>query len=132
MKIRRALISVSDRTGLEVLAAGLVELGVTIVGSGGTARLLGRAGIPFTAISEVTGMPEMLDGRLKTMHPRIHGGILADRRKPHHLSQLKEYGIAPIDLVVCNLHPFAATVARPEVSDAEAVEQIDIGGPAMV
>jgi phosphoribosylaminoimidazolecarboxamide formyltransferase / IMP cyclohydrolase len=132
MKIRRALISVSDRTGLEELAAGLVELGVTIVCSGGTARVLSRAGIPFTAVSEVTGMPEMLDGRLKTMHPRIHGGILADRRKPHHLSQLKEYGIAPIDLVVCNLYPFAATVARPDVSDADAIEQIDIGGPSMV
>jgi phosphoribosylaminoimidazolecarboxamide formyltransferase/IMP cyclohydrolase len=132
MKIRRALISVSDRTGLEELAAGLVELGVTIVCSGGTARVLSRAGIPFIAVSEVTGMPEMLDGRLKTMHPRIHGGILADRRKPHHLSQLKEYGIAPIDLVVCNLYPFAATVARPDVSDADAIEQIDIGGPSMV
>ena len=132
MKIRRALISVSDRTGLEELGAGLVELGVTLVCSGGTARLLGRAGIPFTQVSEVTGMPEMLDGRLKTMHPRIHGGILADRRKPHHLSQLKEYGIAPIDMVVCNLYPFAGTVARPEVTEAEAVEQIDVGGPAMV
>ena len=132
MRIRRALISTSDRTGLEELAAGLVELGVTVVCSGGTARVLGRAGIPFTPVSEVTGMPEMLDGRLKTMHPRIHGGILADRRKPHHLAQLKEYGIAPIDLVVCNLYPFAETVARPDVTEADAIEQIDIGGPSMV
>jgi phosphoribosylaminoimidazolecarboxamide formyltransferase / IMP cyclohydrolase len=132
MRIRRALISVSDRTGVEELAAGLVELGVTVVCSGGTARLLSRAGIPFTAVSEVTGMPEMLDGRLKTLHPRIHGGILADRRKPHHLSQLKEYGIAPIDLVVCNLYPFAETVSRPDVSESDAIEQIDIGGPSMV
>ncbi|HEY8202315.1 MAG TPA: bifunctional phosphoribosylaminoimidazolecarboxamide formyltransferase/IMP cyclohydrolase [Actinomycetota bacterium] len=132
MKIRRALISVSDRTGLEELAAGLVELNVAIVCSGGTARVLSRAGIPFTPVSEVTGMPEMLDGRLKTLHPRIHGGILADRRKPHHLSQLKEYGIAAIDMVVCNLYPFAETIARPDVSEADAIEQIDIGGPSMV
>src|SRR5438093_343960 len=132
VKIRRALISVSDRTGLEELAAGLVELNVAIVCSGGTARVLSRAGIAFTPVSEVTGMPEMLDGRLKTLHPRIHGGILADRRKPHHLSQLKEYGIAAIDMVVCNLYPFAETIARPDVSEADAIEQIDIGGPSMV
>jgi phosphoribosylaminoimidazolecarboxamide formyltransferase / IMP cyclohydrolase len=132
MKIKRALISVTDRTGLEELAAGLVELNVAIVCSGGTARVLSRAGIPFTPVSEVTGMPEMLDGRLKTLHPRIHGGILADRRKPHHLSQLKEYGIAAIDMVVCNLYPFAETIARPDVSEADAIEQIDIGGPSMV
>jgi phosphoribosylaminoimidazolecarboxamide formyltransferase / IMP cyclohydrolase len=132
MKIRRALISVSDRTGLEELAAGLVDLGVAIVASGGTARVLSRAGIAFTPVSEVTGMPEMLDGRLKTLHPRIHGGILADRRKPSHLSQLKEYGIAAIDLVVCNLYPFAETIARPDVSETDAIEQIDIGGSSMV
>ncbi|MCA1839693.1 MAG: bifunctional phosphoribosylaminoimidazolecarboxamide formyltransferase/IMP cyclohydrolase [Actinobacteria bacterium] len=132
MKIKRALISVSDKTGVEDLARGLVEQGVTLISSGGTARTLSRAGIPVTPVSELTGAPEMLDGRVKTLHPKIHGGILADRRKPQHLAQLKEHGISPIDLVVCNLYPFAQTVANDDVTEDEAVEQIDIGGPAMV
>jgi phosphoribosylaminoimidazolecarboxamide formyltransferase / IMP cyclohydrolase len=132
VKIKRALISVSDKDGLEEFARGLVELGVAIVTSGGTARMLSRAGVTVTTVSEVTGMPEMLDGRVKTLHPKIHGGILADRRKPQHLSQLREHGITPIDLVVCNLYPFAQTVADPDVTEDDAVEQIDIGGPAMV
>jgi phosphoribosylaminoimidazolecarboxamide formyltransferase / IMP cyclohydrolase len=132
MKIKRALISVSDKTGIEDFARGLQEFGVSIVSSGGTARLLARAGIQVQTVSDVTGSPEMLDGRVKTLHPRIHGGILADRRKPQHLQQLKEQGITPIDLVVCNLYPFTETVSSAEVTDDEAVEQIDIGGPAMV
>jgi len=132
MKIKRALISVSDKTGVEELAAGLIEQGVALISSGGTARLLARAGIPVTPVSEITGFPEMLDGRVKTLHPKIHGGILADRRKPQHLSQLKEHGISPIDLVVCNLYPFSQTVSREDVTEDDAVEQIDIGGPAMV
>ena len=132
MKIKRALISVSDKTGVDDLARGLVDLGVSLVSSGGTARLLAKAGIQVTTVSEITGFPEMLDGRVKTLHPKIHGGILADRRKPQHLAQLREHGIVPIDLVVCNLYPFAKTIASPDVADDDAVEQIDIGGPAMV
>src|SRR5687767_14681159 len=106
MKIKRALISVSDKAGVEDLAQGLIDLGVAIVSSGGTARQLARSGIQVMSVSEVTGAPEMLDGRVKTLHPKIHGGILADRRKPQHLAQLREQGISPIDLVVCNLYPF--------------------------
>jgi phosphoribosylaminoimidazolecarboxamide formyltransferase/IMP cyclohydrolase len=137
MKIKRALITVSDKTGVEDLARGLIEQQVAIIASGGTARMLAKAGIQAIPVSEVTGAPEMLDGRVKTLHPRIHGAILADRRKPHHLSQLKAQGIVPIDLVVCNLYPFAQTVARRgqsngQVTDDEAIEQIDIGGPALV
>ncbi|MDQ4149532.1 MAG: bifunctional phosphoribosylaminoimidazolecarboxamide formyltransferase/IMP cyclohydrolase [Actinomycetota bacterium] len=137
MKIRRALISVSDKTGIEQLAKGLVEQQVTLVASGGTARMLAKAGIPSIPVSEVTGAPEMLDGRVKTLHPRIHGAILADRRKPHHLAQLKAQGIVPIDLVVCNLYPFSKAVAgrdgsNSQVSEDEAIENIDIGGPAML
>lgn len=132
MKIKRALLSVSDKTGIEDLARGLIEQGVTIVSSGGTARQLSRAGIAVTPVSEITGAPEMLDGRVKTLHPKVHGGILADRRKPQHLAQLKEHGITPIDLVVCNLYPFSSTVANDSVTEDEAIEQIDVGGPAMV
>jgi phosphoribosylaminoimidazolecarboxamide formyltransferase/IMP cyclohydrolase len=132
MKIKRALLSVSDKTGIEELAKGLVEQQVTLIASGGTARILAKAGITTTPVSEVTGSPEMLDGRVKTMHPRIHGAILADRRKPQHLAQLKSNDIQAIDLVVCNLYPFSRTVEKAGVTDDEAVEQIDIGGPAMV
>jgi len=132
VKIRRALISVSDKTGLEDFARGLVEQGVTLIASGGTARMLGRAGIAVTGVSEVTGEPELLGGRVKTLHPKIHAGILADRRNLQHISQLKEHSVAPIDMVVCNLYPFAATISKPEVTEDEAIEQIDIGGPAML
>lgn len=132
MKIKRALISVTDKEGIEEFAAGLVALGVSIVSSGGTARVLSRAGIPVSTVSEVTGAPEMLDGRVKTLHPRIHGGILADRRNPQHLSQLKEHNISPLDLVVCNLYRFSETVSAGDVKEDEAIEQIDIGGPAMM
>jgi phosphoribosylaminoimidazolecarboxamide formyltransferase/IMP cyclohydrolase len=130
--IKRALISVSDKTGLSDFARGLTELGIEIVSSGGTAKALKADGVPVTPVSEVTGAPEMLNGRVKTLHPRIHGGILADRRKQDHIRQLEEQAITPIDLVVCNLYPFEKTVADPDVAEDDAIEQIDVGGPAMV
>ncbi|MGI8425645.1 MAG: bifunctional phosphoribosylaminoimidazolecarboxamide formyltransferase/IMP cyclohydrolase [Actinomycetota bacterium] len=132
MKIKRALISVSDKTGIEDFARGLVAEGVSLIASGGTQRILARAGIPVGSVSEATGAPEILGGRVKTLHPKIHGGILADRRNLHHVTQLKEQEITPIDLVVCNLYPFAKTIEAEGVTDDEAIEQIDIGGPAMV
>jgi phosphoribosylaminoimidazolecarboxamide formyltransferase / IMP cyclohydrolase len=132
LPIRRALLSVSDKTGLVELASGLAELGVEMVSTGGTFRHLAEAGLPVTPVSEVTGSPEILEGRVKTLHPRIHGGILADRGKPAHLRQIEEHGIGRIDLVVVNLYPFRETVARPEVTVEEAVESIDVGGPAML
>jgi phosphoribosylaminoimidazolecarboxamide formyltransferase/IMP cyclohydrolase len=119
----RALLSVSDKTGLEALARGLVELGWELIATGNTAAALTEAGVPHVQVSEVTGAPEILGGRVKTLHPRIHGGILADRAKPEHLAELDAGGIEPIDLVVCNLYPF-----RSEPS----IEMIDIGGPTMV
>ncbi|OIQ58618.1 bifunctional purine biosynthesis protein PurH [Moorella thermoacetica] len=128
---KRALISVSDKTGLVDLARGLVELGWELLSTGGTARTLTTAGLPVTEVATVTGFPEILDGRVKTLHPKIHGGILA-RPTPEHLAQLQEQGIQPIDLVVVNLYPFRETIARPGVTPAEAIENIDIGGPAMV
>lgn len=127
----RALISVSDKTGLVDFARGLVDLGVEIISTGGTARTLKEAGLPVTYVSDVTGFPEILDGRVKTLHPAVHGGILA-LRTPGHLNQLKEHNIIPIDLVAVNLYPFRETIARPGVTFAEAIENIDIGGPAMV
>jgi len=126
----RALLSVYDKTGLVEFAAGLAELGFELVASGGTARALSAAGLPVTQVDQVTGFPEILAGRVKTLHPAIHGGILA-RRTPEHLAELAAHGIAPVDLVVSNLYPFAATIARPGVTEAEAVEEIDIGGVAL-
>jgi phosphoribosylaminoimidazolecarboxamide formyltransferase/IMP cyclohydrolase len=128
---KRALISVSDKTGLDVLGRGLTELGYEIVSTGGTAKALAELGVPVTAVSEVTGFPEMLDGRVKTLHPKIHGGILA-KNTAEHRAQLTEAGIAPIDLVAVNLYPFQATVAKENVLLEDAVEQIDIGGPSMI
>ncbi|NLW06767.1 MAG: bifunctional phosphoribosylaminoimidazolecarboxamide formyltransferase/IMP cyclohydrolase, partial [Clostridia bacterium] len=128
---RRALLSVSDKTGLVELARGLKSMGWDLISSGGTARVLIEAGLEVTEVATVTGFPEMLDGRVKTLHPKIHGGLLA-RRTPEHLQQLKEHGIQPIDLVVVNLYPFRETIARPGVTEAEAIENIDIGGPSMV
>jgi phosphoribosylaminoimidazolecarboxamide formyltransferase/IMP cyclohydrolase len=113
-------------------ARGLVDIGFEIVSSGGTANALSVAGVPVMRVSEVTGAPEILGGRVKTLHPKIHGGILADRRKMEHVHELEAQGITPIDLVVCNLYPFERTVAHPSVTEDDAVEQIDIGGPAMV
>ena len=129
--IRRALVSVYDKTGLEELARGLHAAGVEIVSTGSTARRIADAGVPVTPVEQLTGFPECLDGRVKTLHPRVHAGMLADRRKPEHVAQLEELGIAPFDLVVVNLYPFTETVASGASPD-ECVEQIDIGGPAMV
>jgi phosphoribosylaminoimidazolecarboxamide formyltransferase/IMP cyclohydrolase len=130
--VRRALLSVYDKAGLIELAGGLVAAGVELVSTGGTDAALRRANLPVVPVEEVTGLPELLDGRVKTLHPKIHGGILADRNRPEHLAELERAGIAPFDLVVVNLYPFAATVARPGVTRAEASEQIDIGGPSMI
>lgn len=130
--VKRALVSVSDKTGLVEFCRRLTAVGVEIVSSGGTAAALAGEGIAVTLVSDVTGHPEILGGRVKTLHPRIHGGILADRSQPGHVGDLGEHGIAPFDLVVANLYPFAATVARPDVTKAEIIEEIDIGGPAMV
>ncbi|MDQ1247825.1 MAG: phosphoribosylaminoimidazolecarboxamide formyltransferase / cyclohydrolase, partial [Actinomycetota bacterium] len=129
--VRRALVSVYDKTGLEDLAAGLHDAGVEIVSTGSTAQRIAEAGIPVTGVADVTGFAECLEGRVKTLHPHIHGGILADRRKTDHVAQLDALGIAPFDLVVVNLYPFGDTVASG-ASDDECIEQIDIGGPAMV
>ncbi len=132
MKVRRALISVHDKTGIVAFAQALTALGVEIVSTGGTAKLLREADVPVRDVAEVTGFAEMLDGRVKTLHPRIHGGILARRDMPAHLAALEKHGIAPIDLVVVALYPFEQTVARPDVTREEAIENIDIGGPAMI
>ncbi|MDU0347249.1 bifunctional phosphoribosylaminoimidazolecarboxamide formyltransferase/IMP cyclohydrolase [Actinomyces sp. MRS3W] len=129
--IRRALVSVYDKTGLTDLAASLVAHGVEIVSTGSTAATIADAGLPVTRVEDVTGFPECLDGRVKTLHPHLHAGILADRRKPEHVAQLEELGVTPVDLVVVNLYPFTQTVASGADFDA-CVEQIDIGGPAMV
>ena len=129
--IRRALVSVFDKTGVEELARGLHELGVEIVSTGSTAQRIADAGVPVTPVSEVTGFPECLDGRVKTLHPKIHAGILADRAKPAHLDELDELDVEPVDLVVANLYPFADTV-HSGAGDDEIVEMIDIGGPTMV
>ncbi len=131
MPVRRALISVSNKDGVVEFARGLAELGVEIVSTGGTLKTLREAGVPVTYISDVTGFPEILDGRVKTLHPKVHGGILALRNK-EHLEQLRNHSITPIDLVVVNLYPFRETVARPGVTLEEAIENIDIGGPTMV
>src|SRR5579884_2381523 len=129
--IRRALVSVYDKTGLEDLARGLHEAGVELVSTGSTAARIAAAGVPVTPVEELTGFPECLDGRVKTLHPRVHAGILADLRLESHREQLAELGVEPFDLVVVNLYPFRETVASGATPD-ECVEQIDIGGPAMV
>ncbi|HEX2162628.1 MAG TPA: bifunctional phosphoribosylaminoimidazolecarboxamide formyltransferase/IMP cyclohydrolase [Thermoanaerobaculia bacterium] len=130
--VRRALISVYDKRGVADLAAGLARLGVEIVSTGGTAKHLAEAGVPVTPVSAVTGFPEILGGRVKTLHPRIHGGILAHRGRSSDAADLAEHGIQPIGLVVVNLYPFRETVRRPGASADEIVEMIDIGGPAML
>ncbi|MBC7274558.1 MAG: bifunctional phosphoribosylaminoimidazolecarboxamide formyltransferase/IMP cyclohydrolase [Streptomyces sp.] len=129
--IRRALVSVYDKTGLEDLARGLHEAGVALVSTGSTAARIAAAGVPVTKVEELTGFPECLDGRVKTLHPRVHAGILADLRLPEHQRQLEELEVEPFDLVVVNLYPFRETVASGATPD-ECVEQIDIGGPSMV
>jgi len=132
MKVRRALVSVHDKTGVVEFAGSLAALGVEILSTGGTATLLRKSGVPVRDVSDVTGFPEMLDGRVKTLHPKIHGGILARRDAAADVDALEKHGILPIDLVVVALYPFEATVARSSVTLAEALEQIDVGGPAMV
>jgi len=127
-----ALLSVSDKTGIVDFARQLAGLGVRLLSTGGTARLLSEAGLAVTEVAEVTGAPEMLDGRVKTLHPRIHGGLLARRDLPAHMAALREHGIGTIDLLVVNLYPFAQATARPDCTLEEAIENIDIGGPAML
>ncbi len=131
-KIQRALISVSDKSGIESFARMLLDSGVEILATGGTRRLLVDAGLAVKEVSEVTDFPEMMDGRVKTLHPRVHGGILALREEESHVAAMKEHGIPGIDMVVVNLYPFEETVAKPGIERAEAIEQIDIGGPSMV
>ena len=130
--VKRALISVSNKTDLVPFARRLAARGVQIISTGGTAKALAEAGLAVTPIDEVTGFPEMMDGRLKTLHPRVHGGLLALRDNPSHVAAMKQHDIAPIDLVCVNLYPFESTVADPKVTESHAIEQIDIGGPSMV
>ncbi|MDY4920115.1 MAG: IMP cyclohydrolase [Phascolarctobacterium sp.] len=132
MKIKRALLSVSDKTGIVELGKFLSERGVEIISTGGTMKALRDAGVPVTYVSDVTGFPEIMDGRVKTLNPKIHGAILAVRSNPEHMAALAAHDITPIDLVVVNLYPFRETIAKPGVTEAEAIENIDIGGPAMV
>jgi phosphoribosylaminoimidazolecarboxamide formyltransferase/IMP cyclohydrolase len=131
-KIRRALISVSDKTGIVDFARALKEFDVEIISTGGTAKALRDAGIEVRDVSEVTGFPEMMDGRIKTLHPKIHGALLGIRDNPEHEAAMRKHGIEPIDMVVVNLYPFEETIKREGVTLAEAIEQIDIGGPAMI
>jgi phosphoribosylaminoimidazolecarboxamide formyltransferase/IMP cyclohydrolase len=131
-KVSRALISVSDKAGVAELAAGLAEMGVELLSTGGTAKLLREKGLKVRDVAELTGFPEILDGRVKTLHPKVHGGLLAIRSNPQHQAQVKEHGIEYIDMVVVNLYPFQKTAARPGVSLEELIENIDIGGPSMI
>src|SRR5712671_1861540 len=128
----RALLSVSDKTGIVDVARGLASRGFELVSTGGTARALAEAGLAVTSVSDITGFPEMMEGRIKTLHPAVHGGILARRDHPQDLRAIAEHGIQPIDVVIVNLYPFAETAKKPGVGFDELVEQIDIGGPSMV
>ena len=131
--IRRALISVSDKSGVvEFASAPQKEFNVELISTGGTAKTLREAGLKVRDISEVTGFPEMMDGRVKTLHPKVHGGFLALRDNPEHLAAMHKHGIEPIDLICVNLYPFEATIAKPDCTFEEAIENIDIGGPAMI
>lgn len=132
VKVTRALISVSDKSGIVDLAQTLHDLGVEIVSTGGTSKAIQGAGIPVVSIDELTGFPEMMDGRVKTLHPKVHGGLLARRDLDTHMQSMRDHDIKPIDLVVVNLYPFEATIAKAGVTEPEAIEQIDIGGPSMV
>src|SRR6185369_9772396 len=127
-----ALISVSDKTGIVEFARALHALGIRLISTGGTAALLAGEGLSVTEVAQVTDFPEMLDGRVKTLHPKVHGGLLARRELPEHMAALKAHGIDTIDLLVVNLYPFEATVAKPGCTLEDAIENIDIGGPAMV
>src|SRR5215212_9392011 len=127
-----ALLSVSDKSGVLEFARELHGLGVRLLSTGGTAKLLADAGLPVTEVADHTGFPEMLDGRVKTLHPKIHGGLLGRRSVPAHVEQMKQQGIGPIDVVVVNLYPFETTISRPNCPFDEAIENIDIGGPSML
>jgi phosphoribosylaminoimidazolecarboxamide formyltransferase/IMP cyclohydrolase len=131
-KIQRAIISLSDKSGILEFAKELQALGVEILSTGGTAKVLREGGLKVTDISAYTGFPEMLDGRVKTLHPKVHGGLLGLRENPDHVKKMKEHGIKPIDMVVINLYPFESTVAKPNCTLEEAIENIDIGGPSML
>lgn len=130
--LNHALISVSDKTGVVEIAKGLADLGASILSTGGTAKALREAGLEVTDVSSHTGSPEILEGRVKTLHPKVHGGLLGRRGKPDHVKQMQEQGIAPIDVVVVNLYPFESTIAKPDCSFEDAIENIDIGGPSML
>ena len=130
--IKRAILSVSDKTGIVDLARRLAAKGVTLLSTGGTQKAIAEAGIPVTGVSEITGFPECLDGRVKTLHPMIHAGLLAIRENEEHMAQIKELGVEPIDMVIINLYPFRATIEKPNVTFEDAVENIDIGGPTML
>src|SRR3989338_7430829 len=132
IKVKRVLISVSDKKGVLAFAKGLRALGVEILSTGGTACLLREGGVPVQEVSDYTGFPEMLDGRVKTLHPKIHGGLLALREKKEHMEQLAQHGIGLIDMVVVNLYPFESVTKKKNVSLEEAMENIDIGGPSML
>jgi phosphoribosylaminoimidazolecarboxamide formyltransferase/IMP cyclohydrolase len=129
---RTALISLSDKSGAVEFARALAQLGFRLLSTGGTAKLFAEAGLPVTEVAQFTGFPEMLDGRVKTLHPKIHGGLLARRDDPAHMATLDEHGIAPIEILAINLYPFAKTIARPDCTLPDAIENIDIGGPAML
>jgi phosphoribosylaminoimidazolecarboxamide formyltransferase/IMP cyclohydrolase len=131
-KIKRAIISVSNKDGVIEFAKELNSMGIEILSTGGTAKTLREAGLPVKEVSEHTGSPEMLDGRVKTLHPRIHGGLLSRRDNPKDMDEIRKYGIDTIDMVVVNLYPFEETISKQGVSFAEAIENIDIGGPAML
>ena len=130
--IKQALISVSDKTGIVDFAKSLSDLGVKLLSTGGTAKLLADAGLPVTEVADYTGFPEMLDGRVKTLHPKVHGGILARRDLQEHMQALEAHDIPTIDLLVVNLYPFVATIAKDDCTLADAIENIDIGGPTML
>jgi len=132
VQVTRALLSVSDKTGIADFARFLSGKGIELLSTGGTAKLLKEDNIPVTSVDAFTGHPEIMDGRVKTLHPRVHGGILAIRDNPLHQKHMQENGIEPIDLVVVNLYPFRETIAKPNVSLEDAIENIDIGGPTMV
>jgi phosphoribosylaminoimidazolecarboxamide formyltransferase / IMP cyclohydrolase len=131
-KIQRAIISLSDKSGIVQFAKDLQAFGVEILSTGGTAKTLRESGLKIMDVSEYTGFPEMLDGRVKTLHPKIHGGLLGIRDNPEHAKMMKAHGIIPTDMVVVNLYPFEATVAKPSCTLEEAIENIDIGGPSML
>jgi phosphoribosylaminoimidazolecarboxamide formyltransferase / IMP cyclohydrolase len=131
-RIQRAILSVTDKSGLAEFARKLAALGIELISTGGTAKLLRDSGITVKDISELTGFPEMLDGRVKTLHPKVHGGILHRRADPKHVAAVAEHGIAPIDMVVVNLYAFEKTAAKPGVAFEELIENIDIGGPSMI